>query len=279
MINPAHQNLIRINDPSPSGRSRVAGLWRGPESTPLGALTREVVRAAESLHRNAHDIRGNRNFGPVETGTRLREAAAPTLASLNVAATKIRAAKTALSQQMAALNPVRPYERSGHHQPLFDLRMVDHYHALPLSQRAALDHEMRLNPVLHLDLAEAMLRVPREIAGINNALRDEIRLGLQKTLKHQEFEQLDVQVDQLHVAETALRHAIDATRETTGNMSDLIEHAPEAFRYANSSEDAQPLRWLTPPPPSPAVGPNLPVVGEPASSTAVAAEAGSSDAS
>jgi len=274
------QSLIRITDPSPSGRSRIAGTWRGSETTPVGMLTREVVRAAEGLLRNAHDIRGNRNFGPVETGTRLREAAAPTLATVNAAAIKVRAAKAELSQQMSALNPVRSYEKSGHWQAQFDLRLIDHRNALPPGQRAALDHELRQSPVLHLDMAEALLRVPREIAGIDQGMRELLRHGLMKVVKHAEFEALDVQVDQLHVAETALRHAIDSTRETTGNINDLIDHAPAAFAFATSPDDAQRVRWLTPPPESTA-GPNLaePVVAESVTIEPATADAGAGDAS
>lgn len=243
MTDPRIANLIRINDSSPNGRARIAGAWRGPTDGPLGIMTREVVRATEGLLRSAYDVRANRNLGPLEVGDRLREASGPALKIANSAATKLRVMKAELRSRMQTLDPVKPYEKTGHWQPAFDLRLIDAYHAMPLGKRAALDHQMRLNPMLHLDLAEALLRVPRQIAGLDEGLRAEIRHGLQRAMKHDEFEALDVQADQMTVAENALRHAVEAVRESTGNLNDLIEHAPEAFKFSTDPEDAEPLRW------------------------------------
>lgn len=247
MTDPRIANLIRFTDPNPNGRVRVAPAWPGSQGAPLAQTTRDVVRATEGLLRNAYDIRGNRNFGPVETGSRLREASAPTLKALNTATAKIRAAKDELRSQAQMLNPAKPYERCGYWQAQFDLRIIDNYHAMPLGQRAGIEHQMREIPAMHLNLAEALLRVPREIAKIDERLRAEIRLGLLKVLKHDEFEAIDIQMQQLNVAESVLRIAVETARETTGNFTDLIEHAPDAYRFTTQEPEGE-LSWLPPQP-------------------------------
>lgn len=240
------KNLIRINDPSPNGKARVIGIWPGPDAGLLAQVSRETVRETEKFLRSAHDVRGNRNFGPVETGSRLREAAAPTLKVLNENATKLSAEKEKVRLLVATVSPTKPYTELGHWQPAFDLRLIDSFHAMPVGQRGMVSHQLRLEPVMHLDLAEALLRVPRGIAGIDESLRAEIRLGLLKIFKHDEFGLLDTQVEQLAVTERALREAIEAVVEVTGTASDLIEHAPAAFKFSRSPEDAVPVSWTPP---------------------------------
>lgn len=248
-MNTQPKNLIRINDPNPNGKSRIVGLWPGSDWGPLAQMRRETVREAEALLRSAHDIRGNRNFGPVEMGTRLREAAGKTLKVLNDAASKFREHKEAVRGQAQMLNPVKDYSKTGHWQPMFDLRMVDAYHALPASKRAAMAAQMRDEPVMHLAYAEALLRVPREIANIDEGLRAEIRVGLLKVFQRDEFERLDVEVEQLRATEQALRAVIETVIDTTGSSADFREHAPNAF--ALRIDQSEPVSWL-PPEPKPA---------------------------
>lgn len=243
-MNTQPKNLIRINDPSPNGKNRIVCLWPGPDQGPLAQIRRETVREAEALLRNAYDIRGNRNFGPVEAGTRLREAAGKPLKVLNDAASKLRERKEQARQEVQMLNPVKGYDRTGYWQPMFDLRLIDSYHALPGNKRATMSAEMRREPVMHLAYAEALLRVPREIAGIDEGLRAEIRLGLLKVFKRDEFERLDIEVEQLRATEQALRAVIEAIVDTTGSSADVREHAPNAFTLR--MDQSEPLSWLPP---------------------------------
>ena len=246
MTDPRIQNLVSIKDPSPTGRTRFAGAWRGNTDGPLHGIVRETVRATEGLLRSAWDVRGNRNLGPLEVGDRLREASGPALKALDGAASRLRAEKAKIAEQVRALSPVKTYEKQPAHVLTLDLRILDQHNALPLGKRAAIEHELRAAPLKHLGLAEALLRLPRELGGIDEQTRADMRVGLLRVFRHDEFEALDTQLDQLQVAESALRHAIEATRETTGNMNDLIEHAPEAFKFSTSAEDAEPVRWTPP---------------------------------
>lgn len=259
-MNNQPKNLIRIDDPSPNGKSRIVGLWPGPDDGPLAQIRREAVREVEALLRTAADIRANRHYGPSEAGTRLREAAGKPLKILNEGASKFREHREVVRTQVQMISPVQPYHKTGHWQPMFDLRLVDAYHALPASKRAAMSEQMRAEPVMHLAHAQALLRVPREIAGIDEALRAEIRLGLLKVFKRDEFNMLDIQVQQLQVTERALREAIEAVIDVGGSATEMIEHAPNAF--ALRTDQSSPVSWT---PPEPVASPSWPE--EPAEST------------
>jgi hypothetical protein len=236
-------NMIRVT--APDGSQRIAGVWRGQKSGRLHEVVRDTVNATESLARAVYDIRGNRNFGPVEAGTRLRQATAPTLKQVNDAAVKIRAEKTALREQMRQLNPAKTYEASGHWQAQFDLRMIDWFNALPTGQRAAVEHELRTEPLMRLELAEALLRTPRELSSLPEQVRAEMRLGLIERTRTVAFEALDEKLEQLTVAENAMSLAVEKIREA-GSVDDVIQHAPEAFKYLTHDADKTRLTWLPP---------------------------------
>jgi hypothetical protein len=127
------ENLISLSDPA--GKSRVAGVWPGGKSGPLHSIVLETKNATEGFLRTAHDIRANRNFGPTEAGTRMREVAGITQKSLNAAAVKINREKAVLRDKIANLNPTKGYRDQGHWQPEHDLRLIDWYKALPTPQR------------------------------------------------------------------------------------------------------------------------------------------------
>jgi hypothetical protein len=235
------ENLVQINVP---GRvPRVSGVWAGPRSGTMHETTRSIVSGTENLMRAAFDIRGNRNFGPIEIGNRLREATAPTLNTVNDAGLKLGAERASLRDQMRQLNPVKGYKDCGHWQAAIDLRLIDWFCAQPIAQRSALEHQMRLAPVANLDLSEALLRVPRQLSGLKDDSREEIKLGLIKALRHAEFEEIDMRRQQLHIAEETLRVGIEMIREV-GSVDDLIQSAPAAFEFTKNSET--PLSWLSP---------------------------------
>ncbi|OOG57455.1 hypothetical protein [Polaromonas sp. C04] len=244
-IDPRLQAIVKITNPDPTGKPLIAGAWRGQKAGPLHGVLSETVRTSEAMLRSAHDIRQSRHYGPAEMGQRLREVAGPTLVALNAATAKLKAQKESVRAQVSMLNPVKNYKDCGHWQATHDLRLIDWLAALPAGKRAGVLHEMREMPLVRLELAEALLRVPREICGIPDDLRAEIKLGLIKAQKPAEFEMLDTQLDQLKTTERALRLAVDATRETVG-LSDIHTLAPDALAFSMAAED--PVAWLEPKP-------------------------------
>ncbi len=242
MTDPRIQNLIKVTDPT--GRQKVAGTWRGERSGTLHSNVLKTVGAIDSFLNQAHDIRMNRNFGPVEAGQRMRSVSGPTLKAINEIAISLGNEKAMLRSQVHMLNPVKDYKDCGHWQAQFDLRLIDWFNTLPIAKKAMVEREMRESPVLHLELAEAIQRVPRPLAGVDESSRAEIRVELSKVFKAAEFAALDERIEQLTVAENALHIGIKELTEAIGSKADLIEHAPEAFKYAISDEGSRPIAWI-----------------------------------
>ena len=241
MTDPRLENLISLADPS--GKSRAVGVWPGGKSGPLHSIVLETKNAAEGFLRSAHDIRGNRNFGPTEAGTRMSEVAGVAQKSLNAAAVKINREKAVLRDKIANLNPTKGYRDQGHWQPEHDLRLIDWYKALPTPQREAIRVEIEQHPVVHLALSEAIMRTPYQLTGLNDTSRSAIRMGLNKAFNHDAFVAIDEAVQQLDVTEQALRLSVEAMRDTTGTLSDMAQNAPDSLALFTNA--AEPLAWLS----------------------------------
>lgn len=239
MTDPRLENLISIADPS---KSRVAGTWPGQKSGPLHNVTQDAKNAAEAVLRSAENLRSNRNLSPGEIGQRMLESSGPALKSLNAATVKLSREKDVLRQKLIDLNPTKGYRDVGHWQPEHDLRLLDHFNALPVPQREAMRLEMTKFPMLHLNLSEALMRTPPEITGLDRDSLRMIKVGLTKAFKRTEFDQLDESMNQLEVAEQTLRMSVEAIRETTGSMQDVIQNAPDAFKF--STAPPEPLGWM-----------------------------------
>lgn len=231
------EDLIHIRDPQ--GQTRVLGQWPGDVAGPKRAMVNRIVGSTEKLLRAAYDIRGNRNFGPIEAGERLREASGPMLKELNEHATALRQQKESLRDAVRAIAPTQSYAESGHWQAAVDMRVLDAFNALPVAEKAAMKHQLLMEPALNTPLADAMLRLPRMVTGLEHSDWQTIRVNLLRGLNRPEFDGLSQQMAQTNFAQTALRVAVEAAMETTGTRADLMEHAPAALALQATA----PIDW------------------------------------
>jgi hypothetical protein len=236
------EDMVRIHDPKPGAPSRVLGVWPGNPTSATRVLTNNMLAATEKILRGAHDVRGNRNYGPVEAGERLREISGPSLRALNEHATTLRANKEKLRDTLCAISPVKPYDQAGHWQAMIDTRLVDAFNALSVSEKATMKHQLLSEPLMNWALADAMLRLPLLVTGLEHSERHTIKINLFKSLHAEEFSALSEQMEQVMFAESALRMAVDTAIETTGSRSDISEHAPTALELAQASDA---LGWQT----------------------------------
>ena len=256
--------MVKINDPNPKRDVRMVAVWPGLRGAPLRKHTDEAVGAAEAFLTSEHHARTNRNLSPGEVKQRLDQAALPTLRSLNATSKAFRAERENVRAQVDALTPVKPYEQMHLHVMHFDLLRLQNFRAMDAGDRAALLHGLRLEPMMNLDMAETLLRVPMDISSIDARTRAEISVGLLKVLKRDEFLALDVQIDQLAVTQNALRMAVDIVREATGHSSALFDEAPDAFNLTYGAEANEAVRWV---PPLPTSSGTPPVFSAPAKET------------
>jgi len=242
MTNISINDTIRITDPKPGSPLRVIGVWRGNTKTPLHGFTTALVASTEKMLRVAHDIRGNRNFGTIEVGERLREATGPTLKALNEAAKNLETQKAALRNAVMNASTTKKYEQCGHWQAGIDGRMLDYYNGLPASKQALVRHQLVTSPLMHWDLCDSLLRMPAELSGLDHRERAQIRIGLFKALEPAAYEAISEQIEQLEFCERALALAVRATVDSSGSSEDLITHAPDAFEFTSSV--SEPIAWL-----------------------------------
>ncbi|HSV79732.1 MAG TPA: hypothetical protein VLK85_11090 [Ramlibacter sp.] len=229
-------DLVRIRDPQRNAPPRVLGAWPGNATSPTRVALNRIVTSTEKLLRAAYDIRGNRNFGLIEAGERLREASGPSLRELNELATALRTDRDTLQGEVRRINPAKPYEQCGHWQAALDLRLLDAFKALPTAERATTLHQLQNNPMLCWDLADAMLRLPRMVTGLEHSEWQGIKLSLFRTWKHDEFNSLDERMQQVNFAQNAVRVAVDTAIETVGTRADVMGHAPAALAMAQASD-------------------------------------------
>jgi hypothetical protein len=234
------EDLVRIRDPQQGAPLRVLGEWPGSADGPVRAMVNRIIGSTEKLLRTSCDIRGNRNFGPIEAGERLRESSGPTLKELNEVAGALKANRDALLGEVRAVNPAKPYDKCGHWQAALDLRLLDAFQALSTPERAATMHSLQNDPMQCWDLADAMLRLPRLVTGLKHEERHGIKMALFRSLKPDDFNVLSVRMDQANFAQTAMRMAVETVAEAVGTHADVITHAPDAFALVQS---AQPLSW------------------------------------
>jgi hypothetical protein len=240
---PRFANLIKLSSPDATRAGKPIGMWRGARDGVFWRMTSEAVRETQKLINSSFDIRHSR-AGPLETGERIRESSGAFLKTINGVANQLRTEKARLRNEVAALNPTKDYKDVGHWQPQFDLRIIEKFEAMAPAQKAAIRHDMADSPLTNLELSEAFMRVPRALSGIDHRDFSEVRLGLIKVFKSDEFETLDLQIDQMAVTEKALSAGLEVFRESGGNTNDLLTHAPDALAYGASQE--APLGWLPP---------------------------------
>lgn len=240
MTDPRIRDLIRFQDPDPQSPPRVIGVWPGAKEGTLHGVALITKGAIDQYLSTVFDVRSNRHYGPAEAGRRIREAAGPVLGRLNEQAVKLRDQGAIIQGQLREASTTPRYDKTGYWQPQFDLRIVDTYNATPIGEKAGIRHQLLRDPLQHLDIADALQRVPLTISKLTWEERNAIRVALFRQMRPDEFAALDMAREQYRIAHATTREAVAAIRDTTGTNADLLTHARDAFDMA---KDGEPVSW------------------------------------
>ena len=236
-----------MNDPRKLRRigGKVYAVQAGLDGAPLNVIVSAIEKIGNDFVAHHADIVGS-NFTRGQAALKTRAASAAAALKTEVELKKIKAEKLRVSEQKARLTPVRPYEQLHLHVMHHDMMRIANFNALPRAQKAAVRHQMSVEPLMHLPLSEALLRTPADLSPISHYERAQIIVSLLQAFKADEFNSLDQQMEQLNTAEAAVRAVSELLRTATGTSGDVIENAPEMFQLIATNEPA--LRWLPPAP-------------------------------
>lgn len=234
------EDLLTFQSTIAGGHVHYFGVKRGSPSSESNVATSSLKANVDGFLTRTQEIEGS-NLLPAEAGRRKNEQAGVMSQKLNADAKKIAEIDAGLRRRMDALPAVKTYEQVGYAEQQIDFRLLDKHVSRKASERAAIEHEMRNLPTVHWRLAEAFLRLPRELTGLDNVTHASIRVGILKATRAQEFETLEEERLQLENARAGLQKALEISRLVTGSTVDAVTNAPDALRYLQTTE---PIEWV-----------------------------------
>lgn len=233
--------IFEFTNPRNSGRRIVATLTKDTSNDTIGALN-ELKMHVERFLTHAYDVKGNRNFGPIERGERISEGVGPLAKNLKASVAKIAAKRDALREDVLNFNPITPYTTSKPWEYQFDLRLVDAFNALPVSKQALIRHQLRdpETATQHVRLAEAMLRMPEMLSPLDYNDRSAVRVNIGRLFKPDEVASIEKRITEQEVLTKAIRATIQTITDETGSSAAAIDQAREAWNFVQEKSPGWP---------------------------------------
>lgn len=242
-VDPRISALISFRDPTgQDNRTRAVVVWPGHATTAYHGHAMAAKNATDAMLTAAADAANARGLSPREATLKRQEAGSRAIGAINDSARSLNDARARVRRLLATATSVADYAASPGATILLDFRRVDRYQALPVSERAAIAHEVAINPTKYRDLAECALRQPSDLSPFEPMVREQIRIGLLKADQPDAFAQLEAERAQVNAASEVMAAAVDCIREMTGVMPE-----PQAHAGAVGFLVPQPaLNWIDP---------------------------------
>ena len=222
------QRMVQIQ-----GAGQRPSLFVGPQSggreSRLNVMVRDLSAKAGRFRQVAAEIRAHPSLLPSERGIKLAEAAGPLTATLKeahdtFAAESARIAKTAhTATAVPAYGDIVPY-----HVVQADRDLISKLAAMEPKDRAVHLHRMATEPTKYARWNQAVLRQPKELAGVSDEEHDGIRTATLRAFDPALANAIDSELEQSQQAKQTLQHVWQVLAEDApGITTELQVTSPE----------------------------------------------------
>lgn len=235
-------DLLEIPSFDADRPARVAGL-RPPSTAGKHAMTAvQLVNHATEFADAASTARGS-GLAPRIRAARIDESFARFAPRLEGVAKDTRRAADESQKRINAVGRLSYADHAVSASTVhLDLERLRRLEAMPVSGRAQIMAELARAPALHLDLAESLVRLPRDISGLDATAHAALRVALWAKSHGEEFDAMSAEMDELQLAAAAVREAAGAAVDQGITAAALHEAAPTAVELASSRLS---LSWPT----------------------------------
>jgi hypothetical protein len=219
---------------------------RGTRDARANKLTSAIISAADTYSRKIADVDASKgHMLASELTARQAAVRAEYGAALEVQAAALKALRADLDFGLQTVSPVKAGRDCDFHQVMQDRELRDILKGMKPTDRAIKIHNMLDNPLMHLPMVDAVLRVPAELTGMSYDEHRALRVKTFAALRPSEFAAMDTELEQVNTAMRALSIAASSLIESgvVANANDQTQPALHALLVAG---DSSPLRWLPP---------------------------------
>lgn len=214
-----------------AGRTLALGAVVGSTAAPSNAAMRAIAATLEGALAHAADVQRS-DAGPMQKAERVQQALAPAVRSLQESAQAVLNVRRTLEKRMnepviAPWSAATPY-----FQVNVDTLLAQRFASMDPKQRAMTLGEVRSNPVEHMDMLGALMRVPRALSGLSGAEVAGLQTTALRAIRPDDFSMLLTEAEQLAVAERAMVIAGQIVVDAGVSRADLMTHAPAANEIA-----------------------------------------------
>jgi hypothetical protein len=215
--------------PNPDRPLRVLPPQVGGAQSKLNVAVRALMSEAAKFRRTSAEVRENIPL-PSKRHEIISEAAAGFGAKYRAIAATVNEESQGVAQRVASATAVAPYNDT---QPLHvlmsDARLTDRFHAMTEPERMGLLARVTQDPAANLRWAEALIRQPVELSGLNVAQHAALKRAALQALQPDLAAALDAEVTQVAHAREALKIAAEELRDTApGAWTELSVTDPAA---------------------------------------------------
>lgn len=215
--------------PNPDRPLRVLPPQVGGAQSKLNVTAKGLMAEAAKFRKTADEVRQHIAL-PSKRHEVIAEAAAGLGAKFREAANTYREESERVARAVASATAVAPYNDT---QPLHvlmsDARLTDRFHAMTEPERMGLLARVTQDPAGNLRWAEALIRQPVELSGIDTAQHAALKRAALQALQPDLAAALDAEVTQVAHAKEALRITAEEMRDSSpGSWTELSVTDPAA---------------------------------------------------